>query len=163
MLRWLWVAVVVIVLDQGTKYAASHLLQYQVPVAVAPGLYLTLTHNAGAAFSFLQTAGGWQRWLFAGLAAVVSVGIVLWLRRLPPGAWWLAMALSLVLGGALGNLWDRLFLGHVVDFIEVYLPFLPWRLFNPWPAFNVADSAISAGAVMLVVDALFHHPEPGPG
>ena len=157
MLRWLWLSAFLVVLDQISKQLASAYLELQQPVQVVPHFYLTLLHNTGAAFSFLSDAGGWQRWFFAALALVVSAVIVIWLARLPRGSRWLAIALALVLGGALGNLVDRVVLGYVVDFIQVYLPFLPWRIFNPWPAFNVADSAITVGAIMLVVDT-FRHP-----
>ncbi len=156
MLRWLWLSVLLVVLDQASKQLASAFLELQQPVPVVPHVYMTLLHNTGAAFSFLSDAGGWQRWFFAVLALVVSAVIVIWLARLPRGSYWVATALALVLGGALGNLVDRLVLGYVVDFIQIYLPFLPWRIFNPWPAFNVADSAISVGAVMLVIDAFRH-------
>ncbi len=121
------------------------MLDLHQPVPVIPFLNLTLTHNTGAAFSFLSDAGGWQRWFFAGLTIVVSIIIVVWLARLKPGQRWLPVSLSLVLGGALGNLWDRLAIGAVVDFIDVY--YRTWH----WPAFNLADSAICVGAVMLVV------------
>ncbi len=121
------------------------MLDLHQPVPVIPFLNLTLTHNTGAAFSFLSDAGGWQRWFFAGLTIVVSIIIVVWLTRLKPGQRWLPVSLSLVLGGALGNLWDRLVIGAVVDFIDVY--YGTWH----WPAFNLADSAICVGAVMLVV------------
>lgn len=151
--RWLWLSALVVVLDLGSKWLASANLALHRPVEVVPNLYLTLAHNSGAAFSFLQDAGGWQRWFFAALAIVISGVLIAWIRRLPNDKVWLPIALALVLGGALGNLWDRLTLGYVVDFIQVYLPFLPWRIFNPWPAFNVADSAITVGALMLVVDA----------
>ncbi len=160
MLRWLWLSALLLVLDQGTKQLASAFLELRQPVLVVPNFYLTLLHNTGAAFSFLSDAGGWQRWFFAALAFIVSLVIVIWLARLPRGSRWTAIALALVLGGALGNLVDRVVLGYVVDFIQIYLPFLPWRIFNPWPAFNVADSAIAVGAVMLVVDS-FRHREPG--
>lgn len=147
-LRWLWLSVAVIGLDQLTKQIASGMLELHQPVPVMPFLNLTLTHNTGAAFSFLSDAGGWQRWFFSGLTLVVAVIIVVWLTRLKPGQRWLAGALALVLGGALGNLWDRLLIGAVVDFIDVY--YQSWH----WPAFNVADSAICVGAVMLVVSTL---------
>jgi len=162
MLRWLWLTLLIIVLDQATKHLASDLLTLGRPVPVVAHVYLTLLHNTGAAFSLLSDAGGWQRWFFAGLAAGVSALIVAWLIRLPAGSRWVPAGLALVLGGALGNLWDRLVLGYVVDFIQVYLPFLPWRLFNPWPAFNVADSAITVGAVILIIDAFWgqHGREP---
>ncbi len=156
MLRWLWLSALIVVLDQGSKQLASAHLELGQPVPVVPYFYLTLLHNTGAAFSFLSSAGGWQRWFFAVLALVVSTVLVVWLARLPRDSRWLALALALVLGGALGNVVDRVVLGYVVDFIQVYLPFLPWRIFNPWPAFNVADSAISVGAVMLVIDTFRH-------
>jgi len=144
-LRWLGLSAVVIGLDQLTKQIASRMLDLHLPVPVMPSLNLTLTHNKGAAFSFLSDAGGWQRWFLAGLTLVVASIIVIWLWRLKPGQRWLACALALVLGGALGNLWDRVMIGAVVDFIDVY--YQNWH----WPAFNLADSAICVGAVMLVV------------
>jgi len=147
-LRWLWLSAAVIGLDQLSKAMASRILDLHQPVPVMPFLNLTLTHNTGAAFSFLSDAGGWQRWFFTGLTIVVAIIIVVWLTRLKAGLRWLAAALSLVLGGALGNLWDRLVIGAVVDFIDVY--YGTWH----WPAFNVADSAICVGAVMLVVSTL---------
>ena len=149
-LRWLWLSLAVIVIDQGSKTLAEHLLVIHEPVAVMPGFDLFLTYNLGAAFSFLSSAGGWQRWLFALLSSGVSVFIVWWLWRLPRGQKWLACALTLVLGGAIGNLIDRLFrpAGGVVDFIDIY--YGTWH----WPAFNIADSAISVGAVMLLLSAL---------
>lgn len=146
MMKWLWLSLVVIVLDQATKFLASGMLILHEPVAVLPFFNLTLMHNTGAAFSFLHDASGWQRWFFAALALIVSVMLVLWLRRLQPHERWLATALTLVLGGALGNLVDRLMYGYVVDFIQLY--YQDWY----YPAFNVADSAITVGAVMLVID-----------
>lgn len=149
-LAWLSLALAVVVLDQASKLLAEHLLTAHQPVAVLPSLNLYLTYNTGAAFSFLREAGGWQRWLFAVLSTGVSIFIVLWLRRIPRGEKWLPCALALVLGGAVGNLIDRLFRvdGGVVDFIDVY--YGTWH----WPAFNVADSAISIGAVMLAWSAI---------
>jgi len=148
--RWLWLTVVIVLIDQGTKMLAEQLLLIHEPVAVLPFFNLFLTYNTGAAFSFLRDAGGWQRWLFAVLSIGVSIFIVLWLRRIPSQQRWLACSLALVLGGAVGNLIDRLFRagGGVVDFIDVY--YGTWH----WPAFNVADSAISIGAVMLVWSTL---------
>lgn len=149
-LRWLWLAVAVVLFDQGSKLLAEQLLSAHEPVAVLPSLNLYLTYNTGAAFSFLRDAGGWQRWLFAILSIGVSVFIVVWLRRIPGYQKWLPCALVLVLGGALGNLVDRLARanGGVVDFIDVY--YGTWH----WPAFNVADSAITIGAVMLAWSAI---------
>jgi signal peptidase II len=150
MLKWLWLSGLVIALDLASKALMSHYLVLHEPVAIIPGFNLTLMHNPGAAFSFLRDASGWQRWFFTAIALTVSVGIVVWLRRLHAEQRWLAAALALILGGALGNVWDRVTLGYVVDFIEVY--YRDWY----WPAFNVADSAISVGAVILVLDS-FHN------
>ena len=149
-LRWLWLALTVVILDQGSKELAEHFLSLHDPIAVLPSFNLFLTYNTGAAFSFLRDAGGWQRWLFATLSIAVSVFIVIWLRRIPAAQKWLPGALALVLGGAVGNVIDRVFRvdGGVVDFIDLY--YGTWH----WPAFNVADSAISIGAVMLVWSAL---------
>lgn len=152
MLKWLWLSVAVIVLDQLSKYLATDLLNYAEPVAVIPFFNLTLLHNTGAAFSFLSEAGGWQRWFFAIMAIGVSVGISIWLSRLDSKQRWLAIALALIVGGALGNLWDRLYFGYVVDFIDVY-----YQSYH-WPAFNIADSAIFVGAGMLLIDGFFGKP-----
>ncbi|MCW9088241.1 MAG: signal peptidase II [Gammaproteobacteria bacterium] len=148
MLKWLWVSGVVIVLDQLTKLWAGSALSYAEPVPVIPFFNLTLLHNTGAAFSFLSTAGGWQRWFFALTAVVVSAILLAWLKRLKPGQMWLALALALVLGGALGNVIDRLYFGYVIDFLDFY--YNNWH----WPAFNIADSAIFIGALMLIIDSL---------
>ncbi len=147
MLKWLWVSALVIVLDQLTKLWAGTSLNYAEPVAVLPSFNVTLLHNTGAAFSFLSQAGGWQRWFFAVIAVVISAVLLVWLKRLKPEQRWLAIALALVLGGALGNVWDRITLGYVIDFIDVY--YQSWH----WPAFNIADSAIFVGAVMLIIDS----------
>jgi signal peptidase II len=145
-LRWLLLSGGMVALDQASKFLASRLLVLHDPVPVLPLFNLTLAHNTGAAFSFLRGAGGWQRWLFSILAVAVSVAIVFWIRRLPATARWTAAALALVLGGALGNLWDRLAHGYVVDFIDLY--YGPWH----FPTFNLADSAISVGAAMLLLE-----------
>ncbi|GAB4292534.1 MAG: signal peptidase II [Thiohalomonadaceae bacterium] len=148
MLKWLWLSVVVIALDQFTKVLATTNLALHEPVPVLPMFNLTLMHNTGAAFSFLSQAGGWQRWFFVAIAVAVSAALIAWLRQLPRHQAWLAVALALVLGGALGNVWDRIMLGYVVDFIDLY--YGDWH----WPAFNVADSAITVGAIMLLLDAV---------
>lgn len=147
-LKWLWLTSFVVALDQITKSWVSQTFALHESVTIVPFFNLTLVHNPGAAFSFLASAGGWQRWLFTVLALLVSLIIVIWLSRLHPQEHWLAGALALILGGAIGNLTDRLMYGYVIDFLDVY--YLEWH----WPAFNVADSAISLGAVMLIVDAL---------
>ncbi len=148
MLKWLWLSALVIVLDQVSKYMATEMLEMFQPVAVMPMFNLTLMYNPGAAFSFLSEAGGWQRWFFTIVALVISGVIFTWIRRLDVGQHLQAAALSLVLGGALGNLIDRLLLGHVVDFIQIYYD--RWY----WPAFNIADSAITLGVVLLILDTL---------
>lgn len=146
---WLWLAALVIVLDQATKMYFSATMQLGESVSLLPVFSWTLAHNYGAAFSFLHDAGGWQRWFFAGIALVVSGGILFWLKTLPANARFLACALVLVLGGALGNLYDRMMLGYVVDFIHVH--YGTWH----FPAFNIADCGISVGAAMLIFDSLF--------
>ena len=147
--KWLWLSVLVIALDQATKFLAETLLVMHEPAPVLPGFNLMLTYNTGAAFSFLAHAGGWQRWFFLGLGATVSIGLIVWLGRLKPGEKWLAAALALILGGAVGNLIDRAWLGQVIDFIQLYYD--RWY----WPAFNIADSAITVGAVLLVLESLW--------
>ncbi|WP_342244876.1 signal peptidase II [Pseudomonas sp. OTU5201] len=147
-LGWLWLTVLVFVLDQASKwFFETELNLYQQIVVIPDYFSWTLAYNTGAAFSFLADSSGWQRWLFAVIALVVSGVLVVWLKRLKPEETWLAVALALVLGGALGNLYDRVVLGHVVDFILVH-----WQ--NRWyfPAFNLADSAITVGALMLALD-----------
>ena len=150
MLRFVWLSLLVVLLDQASKWAAVEWLTLHRPVPLVPTFDLMLTYNTGAAFSLLGNAGGGQRWLFIGLAVVVSVFLVHWLWRLPAEERWTAWALALVLGGAVGNLVDRVFRdGRVVDFLYFH-----YRSFH-WPAFNVADSAIVAGAGILVATALF--------
>lgn len=148
MLKWIWIAVVVVILDQLTKYIASTSLEMYQPIAVMPMFNWTLMHNPGAAFSFLANESGWQRWFFAVIAVVVSVVIVLWIKRLEQHEKWQAIALALILGGAVGNVIDRIYLGYVVDFIQVY--YQQWY----WPAFNIADSAISIGVAMIIIDSI---------
>ena len=136
------------VVDQLTKLAAVSWIDPGSSVELAPMLDLVLAYNTGAAFSLLATADGWQRWLFIGIALLISAFIIHWLRDLPPGTRWTPLALSLVLGGAVGNIVDRLRIGAVVDFIDVHVG--DWH----WPAFNVADSAICIGAVLLVLGSI---------
>lgn len=147
--KWLWLSIAVIVFDYLTKAYFSATMQLGQSIELLPVFNWTLAHNYGAAFSFLHDAGGWQRWFFGGIAVVVSVGIIFWLSTLKKNMAFLACALALVLGGALGNLYDRMVLGYVVDFIHVH--------YNGWhfPAFNIADCGITIGAIMLVVDSLF--------
>ena len=147
-LSWLWLTLLVLVIDQASKvYFDSALQMYQQVVIIPDYFSWTLAYNTGAAFSFLADSAGWQRWLFALIAVVVSAVLVVWLKRLGRDDTWLAIALALILGGALGNLYDRIAYGHVIDFILVHGQ-------NRWyvPAFNFADSAICVGAVMLALD-----------
>ncbi|MEH6592018.1 MAG: signal peptidase II [Halioglobus sp.] len=146
---WYGLAAVVILLDQYTKALATAGLDYARPVEVFSWFNLTLQHNTGAAFSFLSDAGGWQRYFFSIVAVLISAVLAVWLFRLERGQWLLALSLGLILGGALGNLWDRLLLGYVVDFISVHYD---GRYF---PAFNIADSAISVGAACMIIDSFF--------
>jgi len=148
MRRFLWLALAVALIDQGSKYwILGHFREYEVLI-VWPVFNLTLVYNQGAAFSFLADAGGWQHYLFVGLALVVSVLLVVWLWRLPPQQRLEAWGLSLVLGGALGNLVDRLMHGWVVDFLQWH-----WEE-HYFPSFNLADSAITLGVILLLIDAL---------
>jgi len=149
MLKWLWITVVIIILDQLTKYLASDMLILHEPVEIIPLFNLTLAHNTGAAFSFLSDASGWQRWFFIILALTVSAVVLFWIRGLSQKATVTAISLALILGGALGNVWDRIHLGYVVDFIDVYYD--QWH----WPAFNVADSSITIGTILLIIDAIW--------
>ena len=140
-------ALLVIALDQYTKMWASNELVYRVPVEVTAWFDLMLAHNTGAAFSFLASAGGWQRWFLAAVALLVSVFVAVWLTRLEPQQRLLGVSLGLILGGGLGNLVDRVTLGYVVDFISWH--YQSWY----WPAFNIADSAIFFGAILLLRDS----------
>lgn len=147
---WLWLSLVVIVLDQVTKALVTKTLELYESVELLPILELTRLHNTGAAFSMLANAPGWQRWFFIVLALGVSAGLMVWLRRIRSNAQTLlAVGLALIIGGALGNVIDRVWLGYVVDFVHVH-----WdRVGFSFAAFNVADSAITIGAACLLLDA----------
>jgi len=144
---FLALAALVIVLDWYTKQWASETLELYRRNPVNSWLNLTLAHNYGAAFSMLSDAGGWQRWFFTVLASAVSLVLLVWLFRLKEGEWRVGLSLGLIIGGAIGNLIDRVQLGYVVDFIDVYYKT------HHWPAFNVADSAITGGVILMLVDA----------
>ena len=147
MFRFLWITVAVVIADQVTKYfALKHLMRSE--IALTPFLNLALAFNTGAAFSFLSDAGGWQNFFFVGVAAVVSIIILFMIRRLGANDTQVAVALMLVLGGAAGNVIDRVRFSYVVDFIDIY--YRTWH----WPTFNIADSAITIGAVLLIMDSL---------
>ncbi|SDK12401.1 MULTISPECIES: signal peptidase II [Ferrimonas] len=147
-LRWMWVAVVALVLDQATKLAVIANFQLFESIPLIPYLNLTYVHNTGAAFSFLAEAGGWQRWAFAGFALVVTIALTVMMRRQAHSLWRLNLSYALIIGGAIGNVIDRLAYGYVVDFIDFYVG--AWH----WPAFNIADSAICVGAVLMILDSL---------
>lgn len=148
---YLGISFVVIVIDLWTKAIATSNLEYAIPVQVyrlwdgLTGFNFTLLHNTGAAFSFLASESGWQRWFFIALACSVSIGLTVWLTKLKEDKW-VAWAVALILGGAIGNLYDRITLGYVVDFLHFY-----WGDYH-FPAFNIADTAISIGAGMMVLD-----------
>lgn len=150
MLKCLWISVVVLIADQVSKVIADSSLILHSPVPVLPGYFdWMLAYNEGAAFSFLAGAGGWQRWFFTALATVVSIVLIVWIKKLESHERYTAISLALILGGALGNLIDRVLYGHVIDFIQVYFGSYAY------PAFNIADSAIFIGAAMLIIQALF--------
>ncbi len=147
MLKWLALSLLAVVLDQVSKWAVDSSMQLYQSIHLVPYFNLTYVRNTGAAFSFLSEAGGWQRWFFAGLAIFISIVIAVWLARLKQHETLLAVALSLVLGGAIGNLIDRLAYGYVIDFLDVY--YQNWH----WPAFNIADSAITLGVVLMLLES----------
>jgi signal peptidase II len=151
--NWLLLALLIVVLDQLTKQLADNLLAYGDPLAVLPSFNLTLLYNKGAAFSFLNSAGGWQRWFFTAVAVVVSIVIVFWLKATGEEQRWTPAGLVLILGGAIGNVIDRVIFGHVIDFIQVY-----YDTFY-WPAFNIADSAICVGAAILLLSGWLVQPQ----
>ena len=147
--RWLWMSALIIAADQATKAVILSTIREGEALAVTPFFSLVLTFNTGAAFSFLSAASGWQRWFFVLIAVAAAVVIVVLLRR--GGSLWYGAGLALILGGALGNLYDRLVIGKVVDFLLFH--YAGWA----YPAFNVADSAITVGAAILIIDSLRRH------
>jgi signal peptidase II len=148
MFKYLWIALLVFILDQAGKYVAVKHLLGKAEIKVTSFFNLVLVYNSGAAFGFLSDASGWQNMLFIGVALVAVVAILLIARRLGVNETQVIIGLMLILGGAAGNLLDRVLHGYVIDFIDLY--YQSWH----WPAFNVADSAITVGAVLLVLDAL---------
>jgi signal peptidase II len=148
-LIWAWLSAIVVALDQLVKwYVVGNFGLFEI-LPVGPFLDLTRLHNEGAAFGLLAEAGGWQRWFFLALAGVIGVAILFWLRSLPArGQFWLAIGLALILGGAVGNAYDRFTDGYVVDYLHFH-----WGE-HYFPAFNVADIGITTGAIMLIIDAL---------
>jgi signal peptidase II len=157
MLKWGWISVLVLVLDQASKWLASGALAVGESIPLVPMVALARAHNYGAAFSFLDNASGWQRWFFVLLALVVCGFLLVWLMRLARHEIRAALGISLILGGAVGNLVDRVRLGYVIDFIDVY--YRSWH----FPTFNLADSAITLGAGLLILDALLGQRPAGGG
>lgn len=152
--NWLWLTIVLIAVDQWTKRLILQRLEPYDEIYVLPVLDIVRWHNEGAAWSILADAGGWQRWFFVVVSSVISIGLLVWMKNHPDTRMWMGISLALILGGAIGNLIDRINLGYVIDFIDVYYD--RWH----WPAFNVADSAISIGIIMLIIDSFwFDHAE----
>lgn len=149
MIRWLALSILVILLDQISKRLAVDLIALHHSIEVLPFFNWTLMYNEGAAFSFLSDQGGWQRWFLIILSSIVTAVLTIWLFRLQRDERPIAIALALIIGGAIGNLIDRILLGRVVDFVHLH--------YNEyyWPAFNIADSAITVGVTIMIVDALF--------
>lgn len=152
MKKWHWFAlsILVIVCDQASKYWAGVALIPYKPLPVFPMLNFTLAYNTGAAFSFLNGAGGWHRWFFASFSLIMSIVLIVWLYRTPAQSRLLCAGISLILGGAIGNLIDRAFYGYVVDFIDIYYQH------HHFATFNIADSAICVGAAFFILDVLVH-------
>lgn len=152
-MKWLWLSAFTVILDQLTKYIAESELILHKPLPLFPGFNFTLMYNKGAAFSFLSDAGGWQRLLFVALSTVISFFLLFWLKQIVNDEkqkknYLLQIAIAFILGGAIGNLIDRALTGEVVDFIQVYYASYYF------PAFNIADSAITLGAGLLILDML---------
>jgi len=156
LLKWFSITAVVVILDQITKQLAENSLQLYERISVIPFFNITLAYNEGAAFSFLADAGGWQRWFFVVLTLIISTVLIIWLTKTDNKLeqW----AISLVLGGAIGNnLIDRPLFGHVIDFLDVYYKT------HHWPAFNIADMAISGGVALLILATFMHSPDKDKG
>ena len=148
------IVIVIVVLDQITKIWTDRALEMYQQVYVTSFFNITKAYNHGAAFSFLDTPGGWQRWLFTGISLVVSIVLCVWLYRMSKAEKWLSLSIAFILGGAVGNLIDRMYFGYVVDFIQVH-----WRN-SYFPSFNIADSAIFCGTVVLLILTFFEKKEP---
>jgi len=146
-LKWLWLTLLWLVVDQITKYWVADSFMLYESVSVLPIFSITYVHNLGAAFSFLADQGGWQRWFFTAIAAIASVVFIIWLAKTPKSQSLLSIAFALMLSGALGNLIDRVLFGYVIDFLDFH-----WKS-NHFPAFNVADSMIFIGAALMIIDS----------
>jgi signal peptidase II len=147
-LNWLWLSVIIIIIDQITKVIVSNHIPLGSGIQITPFFNLVNAQNFGAAFSFLDTPGGHQRWMFSVVSLLVSIGLIIWLLRVERSQHWRAAALALVIGGALGNFWDRFSVGYVVDFLDFHLGNYHW------PAFNVADTAVCIGAAILIINLM---------
>lgn len=152
-LRFLWLTLLLIILDQVSKQWVIGVFDLYESIEIMPYLNFTYVRNYGAAFSFLSDQGGWQRWLFTILAIAISIVLVIWLRRNPAKLWRQNLAFALILAGAIGNVIDRIIYGYVIDFLDVYVN--DWH----WPAFNVADMAITIGAALMLLEAFFEQRE----
>jgi lipoprotein signal peptidase len=149
-LTWLILSLLIILLDQVSKYYAVRYLSFAQPLVIMPHYFnLFLIHNTGASFSFLAEMSGWQRWFLSFTAGLISLGLIGWLSILPKNQHWLAAALSLIIGGAMGNLIDRLQLAYVIDFIQVYAKNYYF------PTFNIADTAVVIGVFMLAYSSFY--------
>lgn len=146
---WLWVSLLVVLLDQGSKWVAEHSLVYNKPVAILPWLNFTLRYNNGAAYGFLSQLNGCQVFILSLITIIVLIALLVWLARTARRAVWTALPLALIIGGAVGNLIDRLRVFYVTDFIDFHVG--AWH----FATFNIADTAISIGAAMLVIKLLF--------
>ncbi|WP_448568700.1 signal peptidase II [Thalassotalea ganghwensis] len=147
-LKWLWITVIFLIVDQVTKQWVANTFDLYESVNILPFFNLTYIHNPGAAFSFLADQGGWQRWFFTAIAAIACVIFSVWLKRTPADKTYLAIALACMLSGAMGNLIDRVLFGYVIDFLDFYIGN------SHWPAFNIADSMIFIGAGFMIIDAI---------
>lgn len=148
-LFWLWITIVFLLIDRASKIWVMDHLQLFEPLKIAPFFNFTLAYNTGAAFNFLESQSGWQTWFFTSLALIVSIIVLVWLSRLAKREYWINVALCLILTGAIGNAWDRLHYGFVVDFLDFHLG--DWH----FAIFNVADSGVCVGAFMLILNWFF--------
>jgi len=146
-LRWLWLTVIFLIIDQITKQWVANTFDYRETLAVFPFFNLYYVHNEGAAFSFLADQGGWQRWFFSAIAAIASIIFVIWMAKTPKQNRLLSIAFALILSGALGNLIDRVLFGYVIDFLDFH-----WQG-SHFAAFNIADSVIFIGAALMIVES----------
>jgi len=146
-LRWLWLTLLILVIDQVTKYWVAGSFDYRETLSVLPFFNITYVHNPGAAFSFLAGQGGWQRWFFTAIASIASIVFLVWMAKTPKNQRLLSIAFALILSGAVGNLIDRVLFGYVIDFLDFH-----WAGYH-FAAFNIADSAIFIGAALMILES----------